>query len=192
MQYDAFVQRVEERARAGRATAERAAEATLRVLATRIREQEARDMAAQLPGPLQRPLIEAATRYEIFPVDEFVRRVAELEQIPPTEARLHAHGVLVTLREALSEGELEDVVQQLSPDYLDLIAPDFPIPEPDDYVPFGLTHAELMARLQTELARSTGMDGNEIAAIANALTGVIEDDHERMRVQLERAGLRWA
>jgi hypothetical protein len=30
-----------------------------------------------------------------------------------------------------------------------------------------------------------------IGALTRVLVEVIEDDHERMRVQLERAGLRW-
>jgi uncharacterized protein (DUF2267 family) len=193
MDYDTFVAHVEERGRTGRAAAERAADATLRVLAERITPKEVHDLAAQLPGPLQRSLLEARADREIFPTDEFARRVAERLQISPSEARLQAHAVLVTLREAVSEGELEDVLVQLSPDYLDLIAPDFPVPDPreDGRLSFGLSYGELESRFQTELARQTGFDGDLIGALTRVLTEVIGDDHERMRVQLERAGLRW-
>jgi uncharacterized protein (DUF2267 family) len=193
MDYDTFVARVEERGRTGRAGAERAADATLRVLAERISPKEVHDLAAQLPAPLQRSLLEARAGREVFPADEFVRRVAERLELSPSEARLQAHAVLATLREAVSEGELEDVVAQLSPDYLDLAAPDFPIRDPreDGRVSFGLTHSELESRFQTELARQTGFDGTMIGALTRVLVEVIEDDHERMRVQLERAGLRW-
>jgi uncharacterized protein (DUF2267 family) len=193
MDYDTFVAHVEERGRTGRAGAERAADATLRVLAERVTPKEVHDLAAQLPGPLQRSLLEARANREIFAADEFVRRVAERLELSPSEARLQAHAVLVTLREAVSAGELEDVVAQLSPDYLDLLAPDFPLPDPraDGRLSFGLTRSELEALFQTELARQTGFDGDLIGAITRVFSDVIEDDHERMRVQLERAGLRW-
>jgi uncharacterized protein (DUF2267 family) len=194
MRYEEFIRSVAERGHLELPTAERAAEATLRVLAERLRRKEAHDLASQLPRELQPPLQDDALEREIFPAEEFVRRVAEREEIPLTDAQVHAQAVLMTICKAVSRGELEDVLAQLSADYLDLFAPDgsLAVPDPriDAYISFGLTADELEERFSEELARQTGIDGAEIGAIARVLTQVIEEDHERMRSQLERAGVR--
>jgi uncharacterized protein (DUF2267 family) len=189
-----FIALVEERAHLDPRSAERAVDATLRTLAERITQKEAHDLAAQLPGPLQRPLLEAKAERELFDAADFVRRVAEREEVAPVEARLHVHATLVTLREAVSPGELEDVLALLGQDYLDLFAPDYPERVPDvrddAYVEFGLTPEELETRFTEELARQTGFDDSEIGAIARVFSEILVEDHERMRVQLERAGVR--
>jgi uncharacterized protein (DUF2267 family) len=192
VRFQAFMDVVEERGRVGPAAARRAADATLRVLAERITQKEAHDLAAQLPGELQPPLVQGTHERGLFAADEFVRRVAEREEIAPVEARMHVQAVLTAVRAAVSEGELEDVLQQLSPDYLDLFGPDYPDvgeTHPDGYAMFGLTMQELESIVESDLLRQTGFDGASVGAIARVLAHVLDEDHQRMRVQLERAGL---
>ena len=65
---------------------------------------------------------------ERFDVEEFYRRVADVEDLAePAEARRHARAVAAGMKSALSEGELNDVLAQLSPDYDDLFAATGPV-----------------------------------------------------------------
>jgi uncharacterized protein (DUF2267 family) len=54
--------------------------------------------------------------------DEFVARVARELGIPPAEARERIRAVFGTLRKAVSLGEFRDVLEELDPEYADLLA----------------------------------------------------------------------
>jgi uncharacterized protein (DUF2267 family) len=54
-------------------------------------------------------------------IDDFVQRVAEELEISPDAARLRVRAVFSTLREAVTWGELQDVLEQLDPEYADLL-----------------------------------------------------------------------
>ncbi len=123
MGYAELIGRIEDTAGLDIEGAEQALAATLTTLAARISEEEAEDLAAQLPGEVKAQLMGAAAGGEVFSVDEFVRRVAEREGgIPLEEARAHAEAVLISIREAISGGEFEDILLQLPDDYLELFA----------------------------------------------------------------------
>ena len=122
MDYDEFVTRVEEGAGLDTDAAEQAIASTLTTLAERISEEEAEDLASELPHELKAPLQGASGDAEIFSAPEFLRRVAEREGVGDSEARQHAGVVLAVVREAISGGEFEDILLQLPDDYLDLLA----------------------------------------------------------------------
>ena len=61
--------------------------------------------------------------YQFGDVDEFVRRVAQRAHVEPEEARTGAVAVLVTVREAVTSGELHDVLSQLPQEYRELVGP---------------------------------------------------------------------
>ena len=123
MDYSELIGRVEDTAGLDTEGAEQAVAATLTTLAERISEEEAEDLAAQLPGDVKARLMGAVGEGEVFSADEFIKRVADREGgIRPDEARAHAEAVLVTLREAISGGEFEDILLQLPDDYLELFA----------------------------------------------------------------------
>ncbi|MEU6077119.1 DUF2267 domain-containing protein [Micromonospora sp. NPDC047074] len=125
MNYDTFVDQV---ARRTSTSSERAVEltrATLETLAERLTGGEVLDLAAQLPKPLQlvlkpSPRTESAER---FGAAEFVARVAARAGVPEPAARDATRAVFVTLREAISGGEFDDVVVQLPRDYRDMVEP---------------------------------------------------------------------
>ena len=121
MDYDQFLKQVRELTGLDRAEAERATDATLATLAERITEGEAIDLAAQLPHDLQ-PSLEGSGPGESFPPEEFHRRVAERAGVPPGTAEAHARAVLSTVRDAVTEGELDHVLSQLPEDYRNLFA----------------------------------------------------------------------
>jgi uncharacterized protein (DUF2267 family) len=123
MDYSELVSRIEDQANLDTEGAEQALAATLTTLAERISEEEAEDLASQLPREVKAQLTGAGGDGEVFSVNEFVKRVADREGgIAPEEGRRHAEAVLITLREAMSGGEFEDILLQLPDDYLELFA----------------------------------------------------------------------
>ena len=127
MQYPEFLRRVEEQIAANRSVgdARRAAEnaitATLETLNERIAGGEARDLAAQLPKEIQPALRPKAEESEGFSLEEFYRRVAEREGVDIETARIDASAVMGTLREAITPGELDDVMAHLPEDFNTLL-----------------------------------------------------------------------
>ncbi|MGA5799067.1 DUF2267 domain-containing protein [Streptomyces cellulosae] len=93
-------------------------EAVLTVLAQRINPGEADDLASQLPEPLGQKLTEAkAQQAENFGIEEFNRRVAERVGARPRTAEWDASAVLTTRAEAVSGGELNQILSQLPSGY---------------------------------------------------------------------------
>jgi uncharacterized protein (DUF2267 family) len=98
--------------------AEAALTATLSVLGERLTGDEARDLAAQLPGEIA-DAVETHGPGERFDLEEFYRRVAEREErdVNPAVAREHARAVMDVVLGAVSGGERADVVAQLPLEY---------------------------------------------------------------------------
>jgi uncharacterized protein (DUF2267 family) len=123
MDYSELIARIEDTGGLDTEGAEQALAATLTTLAERISEEEAADLASQLPREVKAQLTGGGGDGEVFSANEFVKRVAEREGgIAPEEGRRHAEAVLITLREAMSGGEFEDILLQLPDDYLELFA----------------------------------------------------------------------
>ena len=115
MKYDEFLGQVRHRARLGsHAEAERATRATLETLAERLVGGEAHDLASQLPPELahflQRPDAGIGAKLTL---EEFFELVSEREGVELEEATLHARVVIAVLTEAVSQGEIQDVLVQL-------------------------------------------------------------------------------
>jgi uncharacterized protein (DUF2267 family) len=118
---DEFLRRVADRAATDVATARTFTAAVLETLGERIGHGEAKDLAAQLAPEFREPLQQGDAnshgRAQRMPLDEFLHRIAEREGVPPAAAPDHARAVFLTLREALSEQEIADVLAQLPRDY---------------------------------------------------------------------------
>jgi uncharacterized protein (DUF2267 family) len=120
MRHDEFLARVRERGGyADQADAERAARAVLGLLAERLAGGEAKDLAAQLPRELQDALADAPAG-DSFGVDEFVRRLADRMSTTQEAARWDASAVLTTVAEAVSGGEVNQVLTQLQSGYAEV------------------------------------------------------------------------
>ena len=124
MQYQEFVQRVEEQIYATQPAtdtqraAESAITATLETLSERLTGGEANDLAAQLPRELQAPLQRTAEEEaEDFSLEEFYGRVAEREEVDIQTARQDASAVMTVLGLALTPGQLDDVIAQLPEEF---------------------------------------------------------------------------
>jgi uncharacterized protein (DUF2267 family) len=125
MKHDEFIGQVQHRARLGsRGDAERATRATLETLGERLAGGEPKDLASQLPPELGRHVLEGlAGLGEPFSLDEFFRRVSVREGVDLPKAIFHARMVISVLKEAVSQGEIDDVLSQLPPEYDRLFAP---------------------------------------------------------------------
>lgn len=119
MQYHEFLARVRELGEYdGQDEAANVTEAVLSVLAQRISPGEVDDLASQLPGPLGQKLADAKPEQaESFGIEEFYRRVAERTGARPRTAEWDAAAVLTTLAEAVSGGELNQIISQLPSGY---------------------------------------------------------------------------
>jgi uncharacterized protein (DUF2267 family) len=120
MDDDEFLTIVQQRLGIGREQAERATRATVETLAQRIAAGEARDLAAELPPELA-PWLNAPSEAERFDVDEFLRRVAEREDIDVETAERHARAFFAALSRAISPKELSDMVAELPKDFAPLL-----------------------------------------------------------------------
>lgn len=119
MKYDGFLARVRERGEYN--DQDEAADVTtavLEVLAQRISPGEVKDLASQLPGPLGQVLDHAAPQHaRSFGIEEFYRRVAERTHARPRTAQWDASAVLTTVADAVTGGELNQIISQLPSSY---------------------------------------------------------------------------
>ncbi|WP_243374170.1 DUF2267 domain-containing protein [Geotalea sp. SG265] len=119
MDYHQFIKNVQEQAGCDKEQTERAVRATLQTLGERLFMGEADQLAAQLPRELQPYLKEVESRSKME-LDEFLQRIARREGTDAENAERHATAVLSVLGNAVSGGEMEDVVSQLPKKYLKL------------------------------------------------------------------------
>lgn len=117
MQLHDFLGQVQSRARMpDMDEALRATRATFETLAERLGGNEPQQLAAQLPEELGR-FLEVHGESQRFDSDEFLKRVSQREHADLPVSVYHTRVVLEVLREAVSPGEIEDVIGQLPEDY---------------------------------------------------------------------------
>jgi uncharacterized protein (DUF2267 family) len=119
--YERFLTTVEELTGLDRDHAERATMATLTTLAERITRSRALELGEDLPLPLQTWLDGATDRPEHFHIEEFVRRVAEREEVDHVTAARHARAVFQALARMAPAYELDDLVADLPHEYEPLL-----------------------------------------------------------------------
>lgn len=119
MRHDEFLASVRERGEyADQKEAAQVATAVLQVLLDRITPGEAEDLMAQLPAPFKEELtVDSGRRTESYGVEEFCRRIAERTGARPHTAQWDAGAVLTTLADAISPGELNQLISQLPSGY---------------------------------------------------------------------------
>lgn len=123
MQYDEFVERVQEQtALPSRGATERVIAATLETLGERLYRTQRENLAAMLPDQLKEYIGRAepkATRVDVnrFPLDNFYLRVAGRAEINRTEATEQTHAVMMVLREAVTPAKWDDLRSNLPEEY---------------------------------------------------------------------------
>jgi len=123
--FEEFLTRVADRSGLDLDGARCATEAVLETLGERIAGGEVEDLAAQLAPELRPPLERGNARTdgkaEGMDLTEFLERVADLEGVPLEQAREHTRAVFATLREAIAEKELADLLAELPDTYEELL-----------------------------------------------------------------------
>ena len=122
MKFVEFIRKVGDRVGiADHFEAERTAVVVLQHLCDRLPGKEANDMLAQLPA-MFRDLVVVDPSPLPLSDEMLVDRVADELGVTHDEARRRIRGVFGVLREALTRGEFEDVLEQLDPEYADFLA----------------------------------------------------------------------
>jgi uncharacterized protein (DUF2267 family) len=117
MRYEEFISSMAERSGLFDGDAVALTRATLTTLAERISGDEACDLAAQLPSPLQGALLPTEEEAEEFGFDEFVSRVVERSGRDTEAAEAAVDAVMATIRDAVTPGEFDDVLCQLPKEF---------------------------------------------------------------------------
>ena len=119
MKYDGFLAHVRERGEyRDQKEAADVTSAVLEVLAQRISPGEVKDLASQMPGPLGQVLHQATPpQAQSFGIEEIYRRVAERTNARPRTAQWDASAVLTTVADAVTGGELNQILSQLPSSY---------------------------------------------------------------------------
>lgn len=118
MKLEEFIEQVQKRANlASKIDAQRATQGALETLAEAISRKERSGAAAQLPQGLamylKQPYLGPGKQpnpKKISSLDQFYQRMSLREDVPLETARGHALVVMSVLRDALSKGELEDII----------------------------------------------------------------------------------
>jgi uncharacterized protein (DUF2267 family) len=186
-EYEQFIKTIQIKADVSWDEAERAAAVTLSTLAERLSAGEARDVAGELPPEAQQWLAGANGDAEGFPVDEFLRRVAEREEVDLEAAERHARAVFVALTRNLSRQERRDMMAELPKDFGRLLvdAERAPAPEP-------LPTEEFLARVADRAAvdpdTARAATKAVLATLAERLAGgEVDDLAEQLSDELRQA-----
>jgi uncharacterized protein (DUF2267 family) len=121
MQFDEFIDRV--RDQTGLDTHEEAITLTRAVLETlgeRLDRKVRNGIEAQLPHELKEFLLARKDQTDRYPLEEFYTRVGARADRKYEDATERTRQVLTVLRQAVPGGELEDLRQDLPPEYEEL------------------------------------------------------------------------
>lgn len=99
--------------------AEQSIHAVLETLGERISATEQENLAAQLPGKLKQPVLEKKNE-QLFDLEEFFHKVSARADIGFPEAVKQSQVVASVLSDAISQGELNDVLSEVDEEYHEL------------------------------------------------------------------------
>ena len=129
MKYDEIINRVQKYTGLTEGTkAEQVLKAVLGTLGENVYRTEERHMAAELPNELKNVFYEyqpperGKADRAVYPLEEFYNRVKARANITLQESQEFTSHVLTVLQEAVSPGEMEDVIREIRPELRKLFA----------------------------------------------------------------------
>ena len=123
MQFDDFITRVQEQARLDtREDAIVVTRAVLETLGERLDRKVRNGLEAQLPNELKEFLLARKEQTDQFSLEEFYNRIGARADLKYIEATERTRQVFAVLREAVAGGEIDDIREDLPPDYGELFA----------------------------------------------------------------------
>ena len=127
MQIDDFISRVQEQTRLDtRGEAIALTKAVLETLGERLDRKVRNGVAAQLPEELKDFLLARGDHTERYDLAEFYKRVGARADMSDQDASTHTGQVLSVLRQAISEGEVQDILEDLPAEYQQLFGKELP------------------------------------------------------------------
>lgn len=121
MKYHDFLAYVSKTTGTDQARAELVTRAFLETLGQRLPNDEAKDLAAQLPAELKETLHPTAPEVDKIGPDEFLTRFARSANISNEQARDMAKAVWQALEQSVSQGELDEVRSVLPEDLVPVL-----------------------------------------------------------------------
>lgn len=121
MNYDDMLGRIAVGAGLEKDEADRVTRAFFRILETRLGNEEAQELAAQLPTELQGKLAPTDPDVEELTFEEFLNRMADVAGIENARAGQAAHAVWRVLNETVPEGQLDDIRSQLPNEFVEML-----------------------------------------------------------------------
>lgn len=162
MQDDLFLDLVQDRAEVDRKRADALAKATLQVLAEQVSTPELRKLVAQLPKELEETTPTVPHRNRRLSLGDFCVRVGELAGVDESrQLPAYVRCVFTVLAEAVSEGELRRVMDQLPEEFQNLLPAQPARTDPDAFLARVQERAQLADR--GEAQRTTGVTLNLLA-----------------------------
>lgn len=114
MQYQEFISEVKQKTNIqSDAMAEKAVRATLQTLSERLEGGEPNHIASQLPEEMKSFMKIKKNEIEKFNVEDFFKKVSERENTTLGEAKNHSQAVVSVLCNAITEGEVKYMMDQL-------------------------------------------------------------------------------
>lgn len=162
MQSELFLDLVQERAGVGRRRADALTKATLQVLAEQVSTPELRSLVAQLPKELEEATPTVPHRNRRLSLGDFCVRVGELAGVDESrQLPAYVRCVFTVLAEAVSEGELRQVMDQLPQEFGNLLPERPERTDPDAFFARVQEYAQLADRGDAE--RTAGVTLNLLA-----------------------------
>ena len=123
MQFDDFITRVQEQARLNtREEAIALTRAVLETLGERLDRKVRNGIEAQLPNDLKEFLLAREGQGDQYSLEEFYNRIGARADLNYADATERTREVIAVLRQAIPGGEVEDILEDLSPEYRELFA----------------------------------------------------------------------
>lgn len=123
MRFDDFITHVQEHARLDtREESISITRAVLETLGERLDRKVRNGLDAQLPNELKDFLLVRVEHSDQYELQEFYNRVAARADLAAGDARERTKQVIAVLRQAVPGGEIEDILEDLSPEYGELFA----------------------------------------------------------------------
>jgi len=129
MQFDDFINRVQELAKL--ATKEESTTMTRAVLETlgeRLDRKVCNGVASQLPNELKDYFLVRSNTTDQYGLAEFYNRVGARADLKYQEAVTYTRQVLTVLRQAIPQGEIQDILEDLPSEYQALFKEEMPNP----------------------------------------------------------------
>jgi uncharacterized protein (DUF2267 family) len=121
MKYKDIVAKTGRRANIPDRRADAVVKATVQALSEQASSKQFHDLLEQLPGELKQTATATSSGATQRSLEDFTERVRDLSGVDPSEAREDIRAAVASLAETVSYEQLEDLIAELPPAFMDLL-----------------------------------------------------------------------